>query len=113
VRLTELEPEWLRITAPGHWLKVPTIAQAQGVKFVCPVCWVTNGGRIGTHSVVCWSRSRGVGDDESPKPGRWMLVGTSFEDLTLDGDPPGAARSVLLTGPGCGWHGFITNGEVT
>jgi hypothetical protein len=40
-----------------------------------------------------------------------MLVGTSFEDLTLNGDPPERPRSVDL---GAGeWHGHITNGEVS
>jgi hypothetical protein len=54
--------------------------------------------------------SRGVPDDAKPGPGRWSLVGTGFDDLTLDGD--GGSRSVLLLG-GCAWHGFVTNGEVT
>jgi hypothetical protein len=40
------------------------------------------------------------------------MVGTGFDDLTLNADPPGTARSVLLTS-GCGWHGFVNNGEVT
>jgi hypothetical protein len=39
------------------------------------------------------------------------MDGTGYDDLTLNGDPPGSARSVLLTG-GCNWHGFITDGEV-
>ena len=41
------------------------------------------------------------------------MEGTGFADLTLNGDPPGNARSVLLTGDGCAWHGFVTGGEVT
>ena len=94
-----------------YHVPVATLAEAQGVQFLCPICFVANGGAVGTHSVLCWSRSRGAPDDASPGPGRWTLDGTGFEDLTLNGDPPGTARSVALGG-GCDWHGFVTNGEV-
>lgn len=86
------------------------MAEAQGISFLCPKCFAENKGPRGTHSVICWSRSRGVPEDATPGPGRWKLDGTSFDDLTLNADPPSTARSVQLTG-GCGWHGFITNGE--
>jgi hypothetical protein len=72
---------------------------------------VDNGGKVGTHGVICWSESAGTPADAIPGPGRWKLVGTGLHDLTLDGDG-GRSRSVLLTG-GCGWHGFVTSGEVT
>lgn len=88
-----------------------SIAEAQGVMFLCPKCFETNGGKVGTHSVICWSRSRGVPDNVRPGPGRWALVGTSIDDLTLNADPPGTARSVQLVESVCGWHGFVTNGE--
>ena len=87
------------------------LADAQGVKFLCPKCFAANGGPVGTHAVICWSRSSGIPDDAEPS-GRWTLDGTGYGDLTLNGDPPGNARSVLLIG-GCEWHGFITDGEVT
>lgn len=91
-----------------------TFAEAQGVLFLCPKCFTANGGAVGTHSVLCWSRSRGVPDSVRPKPGRWTLQGTSIDDLTLDGDPVGNARSVLLTSDGgCAWHGFVNNGDAT
>lgn len=92
--------------------KVDRIEDAQGVMFLCPKCFSDNGGAVGTHGVICWSRSRGVPDTAEPRPGRWTLDGTGFHDLTLNGDPPGTARSVQLTA-GCKWHGFVTNGEVT
>lgn len=116
MRLTDLDPQFLRYEkrADGIFLRyVTTIGEAQGVLFLCPKCFASNGGKIGTHGVICWSRSRGVPDDADPKPGRWSLHGTGYDDLTLNADPPGTARSVLLTGEGCQWHGFITNGEVT
>jgi hypothetical protein len=37
----------------------------------------------------------------------WQRTGDTFETLTL-------SPSILRTRPyGCGWHGFITDGEVT
>jgi len=87
---------------------VERIEEAQGVRFLCPKCYAANGGPRGTHGVICWSSSRGVPDDAKPGPGRWKLVGTGINDLTLDCEP-GKSRSVLLTS-GCGWHGFVTDG---
>jgi hypothetical protein len=112
MRLTELDPWFLRIVDPGTWRHVDTLAEAQGVCFVCPKCFTTLGNTIvGAHRVICWSRSRGVPDDEKPGPGRWTLEGTGMADLTL-GCEPGKSRSVLLIS-GCAWHGFVTAGEVT
>lgn len=89
---------------------VETIQEAQGVEFLCPKCFAENKGPIGTHAVICWSRSRGVPEHVKPGPGRWSLHGTGIVDLTLNADPPGTARSVLLTG-GCGWHGYVNAGD--
>lgn len=115
MRLTDLEPRFVRYENDGDRVShryVDSIEEAQGIFFLCPKCFVANGGPVGTHGVICWSRSRGVPDEAKPAPGRWTISGTGFSDLTLDGDPIGGARSVLLTS-GCAWHGFITNGEVT
>jgi hypothetical protein len=109
--MKDLEAHFIRVIPNGSQI-VDTIEEAQGVRFLCPKCFVANEGARGTHTVICWSRSRGVADDISPKPGRWTLHGTSLDDLTLHGDPMGVARSVLLTG-GCGWHGFVNAGEAT
>ncbi len=116
MKLTELKPQLLRVDVPGRLRQyVDTLAEAQGVLFLCPKCFVENGGARGTHSVLCWFANRGVLDSEEPGPGRWTAVGTGIADLTLNGSAPdgSGSRSVLLTGPGCGWHGYITNGEVT
>ena len=103
---------WENKTGPKIYMNyVQSIDQAQGVSFLCPKCFIANGSRVGTHAVICWSRSRGVPDDASPGPGRWKLDGTGLHDLTLNGET-GGARSVQLNG-GCKWHGFITNGEAT
>ncbi len=109
-RLAELEAKFMRLESPDHWRNVERIEDAQGVIFLCPLCFAKNGGKVGTHAVICWSRSRGVPEEQTPGPGRWKLDGTGIEDLTLNADPPNTARSVALTG-GCAWHGHVTNGE--
>lgn len=118
MRLSDLDPRFLKHgrtpEGVGTHSTVDSIADAQGIIFLCPKCFQVNGGEVGTHSVICWSRSRGAPEDAVPGPGRWRLDGTGFHDLTLNGDAAGGggARSVLLIG-GCEWHGFITDGEVT
>jgi len=93
-----------------HLLFVDTLAEADGVMLLCPKCHATNGGPIGTHRVICWFVGK-VPDDVDPKPGRWTPRGTGLHDLTF---VPSAGRteSVLLTG-GCGWHGFIVDGNAS
>jgi len=115
VKLSDLEPSFIRHEyrdGREFHCEVATLDEAQGVEFLCPGCFQKNGGPVGTHVVVCWSRSRGTPDDVRPGPGRWKMTGSGFADLTLDADPPNSARSVLLTA-GCRWHGFVTNGDVT
>ena len=116
MRLADLNASFIRLSedpqiSRGSFHHVESIAEAQGVIFLCPLCFAANKGRRGTHSVICWSRSRGVPDDIEPKPGRWALRGTALDDLTLDAEP-GQSRSVLLLG-GCNWHGFVTAGEAS
>ena len=106
-KLRELEPKFLKIVSPSEYRFVDTLQEAQGISFLCPKCYAANKGPAGTHSVLCWFAGKGVPDELSPKPGRWVPQGTNFDDLTFVG--PGAA-SILLTG-GCGWHGFIHEGE--
>lgn len=101
------------VTGPrAYWPWAESLKDAMGVEFLCPVCSIANKGAVGTHAVICWSRSRGVPDAARPGPGRWKMDGTDFGDLTLNADPPGTARSVKLEG-GCGWHGHVTSGLVT
>lgn len=112
---THTDACWEKVTGPRvSYPFVDKIEDAQGITFLCPKCFAANGGSVGTHGVICWSRSRGVPEDAKPGPGRWRLDGTGFHDLTLNGDQAGGggARSVLLTS-GCQWHGFVTAGEVT
>lgn len=113
MKLTELEPQFLRWEKEDDRVFYPYangIEDAQGIEFLCPKCFAANGGAVGTHAVICWSRSRGTPEEAEPGPGRWKIEGTDYHDVTLNADPPSSARSVQLNG-GCGWHGFVTNGD--
>jgi len=88
-----------------HVVDVDVIGQADGVIFLCPKCFHDNGGPVGTHSVICWSPA--VSQDHVPRPGRWNLVGTAIDDLTL----VAGSSSVQLQG-GCGAHFFVRGGRV-
>lgn len=81
-----------------------TLSHAQGVLFLCPKCFKENEGPVGTHSVLVWFSGRGVPEYVEPKA-RWGASGSSLADLTT-------TPSILIRG-GCGWHGFITAGEVS
>jgi hypothetical protein len=109
LKLTELNAQFIRREVVGgveYHHDVNTIAEADGILFLCPKCFITNAGPIGTHSVICW-RPR-IAPDVEPKPGRWEFEGTSIDDLTLKA----GSSSILLTGEGCHAHFFITNGEI-
>jgi hypothetical protein len=108
MRLRELEPEFLLYSGDPKSYRCRDVsrAEANGLFFLCPKCFVENGGRVGTHAVICWDPS--VPQTVSPTPGRWNLIGASFDDLSL----VAGSSSVLLMG-GCNWHGYVTNGEVT
>lgn len=107
IPLRDLEAEFLVSIDNRHFRPVDQISEAHGIKFLCPLCFTKNGGAIGTHMVICWSRR--APDDLEPLPGRWSLHGTGLDDLHLESDPVGTARSVELLG-GCAWHGFINTG---
>lgn len=92
-----------------HMPIVDDIGEAQGVLFLCPLCFVKNRGEVGTHSVLCWFARSGVPDYVEPLPGRWVPSGSGLDDLTFIGP---AAASVALLG-GCRWHGFVKNGDAT
>lgn len=121
MRLVDLEPRWIAgydasarsmrehtdvrqaSDTGGRDITPITIQQAQGVMFLCPVCFLKNGGPIGTEHVLCWFKDRGIPPDALPGPGRWTATGTSFEDLTL---------SPSVDVDKGHWHGFIQGGEI-
>jgi hypothetical protein len=107
VRLTELEPRLLKITEdPAVWrYEGVSFADADGLEFLCPKCWLENKGPIGTHAVICWKPH--VPQTIAPIPGRWAHQGTGLEDVTL----VAGSSSIQLIG-GCNWHGYVRNGNV-
>ncbi len=88
---------------------VRTLAEADGIRFLCPVCLVDGKEPARyTHSVKCWFEGR-VPDDARPGPGRWNPRGHGYKDLSF---VPGVkSKSVLLIG-GCNGHFHLTDGEV-
>ncbi len=108
MRLAGLDARFVRYSAgpPETYAHVDALADADGVMFLCPLCFAANGGPVGTHSVLCWFVGR-VPDGVSPGPGRWVPSGSGLADLTFAGP---AAASVLLSG-GCGWHGYVRDGD--
>jgi hypothetical protein len=91
---------------------VDTLAEAQGIWFLCPKCFAANGGAVGTHAIDVSFAGRGVADNQGShgrdgQPTRWAVSGTGFEDLTLSPSIDLAGRD----GKGCCWHGFVTHGE--
>ena len=137
MKLIDLEPEferWFKGIADEHlgqtlpdgtiqWGGFETdyiahpdnLAEAQGLCFLCPKCFLeaekvrAAGGRMGVHSVEISFAGRGLQDDQGMRnkdgPVRWQVSGTGFDDLTV-------TPSILVL-TGCGYHGFITNGEVS
>lgn len=106
--LRELRAEFIKDEEGGKVRRrVLTLAEADGVIYLCPKCFVANKGSVGTHMVLNWFEGK-VPDERDPKPGRWNPTGTGLDDLTFV--PGRKSQSVLLIG-GCGWHGFVTSGR--
>jgi hypothetical protein len=104
--MTLREATFLKRITCHEFKLVENIADADGVEFLCPVCFVRNGNsNVGTHAVICWSPS--VPQDTDPTPGRWSMVGSGIDDLTL----VASSSSVLLKG-GCNAHFFVRHGKI-
>lgn len=107
MKLTQLDAKFVQYVDEKHHRYVKTLEEAHGVQFQCPKCAIglkkTKTHIIGAHYILCWFRGM-VPDGAFPAPGRWNPKGTDLTDLSL-------TPSILITGPGCGWHGYITNGN--
>ena len=104
MHLTELEPQFIKREEPRRFRRVGTLAEADGVLFLCPQCFTANGGAPGTHGIICWAPS--VPQDTFPTPGRWTMNGAGYVDLTLN---PSIA---ILNDAGCAAHFFVRAGEI-
>lgn len=104
--LRELEAVFLKRVDSHHFQEVDKKEDADGVEFLCPVCFEKNGGSVGTHGVICWEPS--VPQDTDPTPGRWTMQGTSLDDLTL----VAGSSSIFLNKAPCQAHFFVQNGKI-
>lgn len=113
ISLVDLDPHWLRFPhryrLETHRVDCPE-ALASGIRFLCPVCFKANGGRAGTHQVICWSARRGTPEYAAPGPGRWYWTTRDFATLSLCGET--GTDSIRLRG-GCNWHGYVKDGKAT
>lgn len=86
--------------------QVPTLADADGIQFLCPLCFLKNEGVVGTHRVAVYFQGRGapphIGKNSEGQTARWEVMGNDFLDLTL-------SPSIHIKS-GCGWHGWIEHG---
>ena len=114
MNLVDLDPEFIRLErdevatikiGSATFSRVASIAEADGIFFLCPKCFETKGGPIGTHRVICWRPQ--VPQTIHPVPGRWEFQGTGFADLSL----VAGSSSVLLTS-GCMAHFFVRSGRI-
>ena len=108
MRLLDLDPSFLKIASEDYrtYQQVSTLAEADGIVFVCPQCVKKLGGRPGAHSIICWRPS--VPQREGlTGPGRWQFEGNDLVDLTFV-----AGSSSVLVGGGCQAHFWIRNGEI-
>ena len=100
MRLIDLNPEWIGSGGEGIFDKDMNPSPARhgvGVMFDCPC-------GCGTRCFIPFTQPLDGGSSIDYHV-TWERTGDSFENLTL-------TPSILRIG-GCGWHGFITNGEVT
>lgn len=82
MKLFALDGRLYRREPDGALHRVETVAEADGVMFLCPACYARNGGEVGTHSILVWIAGRAVPAEERPLP-RWDASGTKIDDLTL------------------------------
>lgn len=107
MKLTDLEPSFLKITSATSHQRIDNIKEADGIIFLCPLCFQNEAktGR-GAHSVICWQPH--VPQTMHQKPGRWAFSGTGYDDLELRA----GSSSILLQG-GCNAHFCIRNGQIS
>jgi hypothetical protein len=99
VKLTDLNPKWIGSGGPGVTCEGKPVPRREGVMltFDCP-CGCQ-------HPIAVYIDPPLDGNPSDPHclP-KWARTGEAFEALTL-------TPSILRRG-GCGWHGFVTNGEL-
>lgn len=102
MRLTELKPRWVGTGGAGITRDGQPVPQRSGIglTFECPC-------GCGVRGFVAFANPLDGGPPDDDADHRWQRTGETFETLTLT---PSILRSTDKGG--CGWHGFITNGQV-
>lgn len=91
--------------------KVRTLAEADGISFLCPKSFAKNSGPKGTHRVQIFFEGRNapdhIGRDSGGHRVRWSIAGgTGLDDLQL-------SPSIQEIDDGlCSWHGFVGSSGV-
>src|SRR5450432_2334947 len=101
MRLTDLHPEWMNAGGEGVYNADDTPALLRtgvGVLCDCP-CGIKD------EDHQLYVPFLNPIDGGAPIEKGWQRTGETFDTLTL-------TPSILRIKPSCGWHGFITNGEV-
>jgi hypothetical protein len=106
MKLTELDPKFLKRVDDHNFNETDLISEADGIMFLCPVCFKNNNGSKGTHSIICWQPH--VPQTTNPIPGRWNFLGTGYDDLELQA----GSSSIFLEKADCAAHFFIRNGQI-
>lgn len=106
--LTELNPKWVdyggeRIYRRDEKGELHPVPRRVGVGLVmdCPC------GQCGSRCYVDFANPLDGGSPIQPNDHVWERTGETFDTLTLR---PSILRA--RDKGGCGWHGFVTNGEV-
>lgn len=104
MKLVDLRPVWVGAGGDGITLADGSPAPERhgvGVSFDCPC------GACGTQCFVPFNNPIDGGGVWDPTRSLWTRTGETFETLSLT---PSIHR--VPGKGGCGWHGFVTNGEV-
>lgn len=90
------------------FMRVSTLREAHGIRFICPKSFTTNAGMVGAHLIQVFFVGspvpNNIGVNKAGEPVRWSVSGTSLDDLAL---LPSIREEGL-----CGWHGFVGSNGV-
>jgi len=92
MKLTELDP---------RWTSVETGRTGQGIVFLCPLCKTHFLGTFFQNPIDGKSPYVRAGETTSSW---WTRSGDTFATLSI-------TPSIRVVGA-CGWHGFVTNGDI-
>lgn len=113
MRLVDLDPRWATVGGPDTFIVQPDGTRVPrperhgiGITFRCPCPHAHE--NYGERVFVPFTNPLDGGpsyDLTNPQRAYWQREGDTFDTLTL--------RPSILRIGGCGWHGFVTNGDVT